>query len=758
MAYQPLWRRLGAFWLAAFLTAPALMGGQPQFWEQANQEELIKGRLNGVSLTSDGKIVPAPRYQAVFDAEQAYLFALATDRLGNIYAGSGHDGKVFKLDKDRKGSLFYKTKELDVFALAVDSANYLYIGSSPDGKVYKVAPDGIGQEFFDPKEKYIWAMTFDRAGNLYVATGGRGVIYKVSKKGEGEKFLESDETHIISMTFDLSDNLIAGSSPSGYVYQVMPDGKTFVLYDSSMNEIRSLVVDRTGNILGVALSESSGSAIEAATPVRGGMAPGTKSGKGPHGDELGDLHTTPSLSLPKSEITSLSSQLAADTTGVKSLLFQIAKDGTVTRLRTSKEDIVYSLLARDDGYILAGTGTKGRILSISPARRVTILVESSEEQVTAMIGEGGALFIATSNLGKIFQLKAERSTEGSYESEVMDTRFVSSWGAVSWRVQNPTGQAIEIRTRTGNTRKPNKHWSAWSDPYKVSEGDAIKSPRARYIQWQAVFKSGGSARLVSEDNALERLSIAYLPANMPPRVTSISIMASGVALQKIPTINLGVSGSAGIAYGGPSPGSLTGLVAGSGRLRFKAPPQQRPQPGARSITWKAEDDNDDELQYQAYFRAEGSDIWKLLEKDLTDEFYTMDSTTMPDGVYYVKIVASDVQSNAYGKALTGEMVSKPFIIDNTPPAIELGTHTVTGKRAEIYFIARDATSKILSAEFSVDGSEWRNVYPKDEIADSKVEAYQLIIDNLSPGEHTIAIKAIDAMGNAGAGKALVKVK
>lgn len=757
MEYERLFVRVVCLGFLLFWPIAALTASQPQFWELATQDEFLKGRLQGVSLTTDGKLVPAPRYEALFDSEQTYLFSLTSDGKGNLYAGSGHDGKVFKIGPDKKGTLFFKAKELDIFALAVDAQNNLYVGTSPDGKVYKVAPDGTGKEFFDPKEKYIWAMAFGRDGSLYLATGSRGILYKVNKSGEGTRFFESDATHLVSLTADLAGNLIAGSSPNGYVYQIAPDGKAFVLYDSGLNEIRSLAVDRIGNVVGVALSESSSSALESSGPTKGGIMPGAKGSKGMRGDELGEVLSVSSSSSSKSDSAPPGSPLPAELIGVKSYIFQIAKDATITRLWASKEDVVYSVLTRDDGNVLAGTATKGRILSISPARRATILVESPEEQVTAMYLRDNALYAATSNLGKVFQLRPERTQEGFYESEVKDTRMISSWGVISWKVDGARGQTVELYTRSGNTRKPNKTWSDWAGPYKVSEGDAVKSPRARYIQWKALFKGGaGSAKLISEENALERVSIAYLQQNVAPRVTSINVMAPGTALQKMPALVPSLNTVGGPGNNLPSVGGAG--AAGVNRPRIKTPPQPRPQPGARSITWRADDENEDELSYQLFFRADGTDAWKLLEKDLTDDFFTLDSTTLPDGIYQVKVVASDAPSNAYGKALTGEMVSRPFVIDNTPPVIELGPATANGRRAEIGFTVRDTTSKILTAEFSIDGSEWRQVFPKDGIADSKIESYQLSVDNLTPGDHTIALKATDAMGNAGANKATVKVK
>src|SRR3990172_3033051 len=142
----------------------AALAVSPQFWENFSQDELLKGTLTRVSLSSDGKLLLAPAYDLVYDTEQPYIFSMVRDKAGNVYVGTGHEGKVFKIDPQGKGSLYFKAKELDVFALALDSTDTLYVGSSPDGRVHKVTGENQSTEFCNPEDKYIWSMAFDEAG------------------------------------------------------------------------------------------------------------------------------------------------------------------------------------------------------------------------------------------------------------------------------------------------------------------------------------------------------------------------------------------------------------------------------------------------------------------------------------------------------------------------------------------------------------------------------------------------------------------
>ncbi len=156
------------------------------FWQVGSFDEFLQGTLTGVSLSKEGDLTLAPEAQAVFSPEEALALSLARDSHGNLYVGTGHQGKVFRVGPDQKSTLLLTANEPDIFALAVGPDGNLYVGSSPEGKVYKVTADGKSSVFYDPKAKYIWALQFDAQGRLYVATGDKGQIFRVDPSGKGE--------------------------------------------------------------------------------------------------------------------------------------------------------------------------------------------------------------------------------------------------------------------------------------------------------------------------------------------------------------------------------------------------------------------------------------------------------------------------------------------------------------------------------------------------------------------------------------------
>ena len=153
-----IWLTCYRFSLRSLGCRPAAHAGQPVIWETSGRAELLKGDARGVSISDTGVLMLAPQLTEVFNTEQAFVWSSAVDSQGNVYLGTGHDGKIYRVTADGRGSLLYDAAELDVTALAVGRDGALYAGTSPDGKVYRITADGRAEVYFDPADKYIWSL------------------------------------------------------------------------------------------------------------------------------------------------------------------------------------------------------------------------------------------------------------------------------------------------------------------------------------------------------------------------------------------------------------------------------------------------------------------------------------------------------------------------------------------------------------------------------------------------------------------------
>ncbi|HKP86839.1 MAG TPA: hypothetical protein VJZ26_12120 [Blastocatellia bacterium] len=720
----------------------------PVFWEITKQDDVLKGDARGVSIAENGNVMLAPAYKLVYDTKEAYIWSSTTDAAGNIYLGTGHDGKVFKVDASGAGRMLYDAAELDVTALATDAQGNLYAGTSPDGKIYKITADGQQSVFYDPGDKYIWSLAFDAAtSSLYAGTGDKGLIYKIDATGKAAVLADTNETNIVSLAVDKSGNVIAGTDPSGLVLRVSQNGKIFALFDSPSQEIHSLALAPDGSIYALGISQT-GTAQKAASV-------GVSSTTSLSSEGVITISTTDdqdgAVSVQSADVSSALNQSSnkSNAQGAKSAVFRILPDGGSEVYWRSSDTTGFGLRPLPDGRVLVGTGTKGRIYQIAPDRSYMLLIQSPEDQTSTIFAIGDQLYATSSNLGRLYRIGRESMSEGTYTSSVRDTKFAGQWGVITWRGSGN----VELQTRSGNTETPDATWSDWSAAYRNPSGDQIVSPRARFIQWRAVLKSGAqpsaprpaSSASAASSTQLQSVVVAYLPRNQAPIITSVSVLPQGVALQETP-----IAIDPSIASSGLDP-QLFGLVS-------SVPPRRFFQKGARTLTWQAADPNDDTLTYKLMYRTIGDNDWHLLGDNLSQPYYTIDGNRIPDGTYVFKVMVSDGPSNTAEHTLTNEETTDAIEIDNTPPSIKVIGPTITGQAAEVTFDVADSTSRVVRGEYSIDGGAWQLIFPVDGIADSAHEIFkaQAVFDK--PGEHVIAFRCADSSANVGTSKVTATVR
>ena len=714
--------------LLIFISAQA---GQPAVWETSGRTELLKGDARGVSISDTGVLMLSPKLTEVFNTQQTYVWSSAVDNQGNVFLGTGHDGKIYRIPAAGTGALLYDAAELDVTALAVGRDGALFAGTSPDGKVYRITADGKSEVYFDPGDKYIWSLAIMSDGSLAVGTGDTGKLYRVRAAGanaESSLLVSTNQTHVISLAVTPQGDLIAGTDSGGLVLRVSPEGKTFALFDTQLREIHALAPAADGSIYALALSDSAATARAPSTPAV--TAPSQPSeGATPTTsvtitaiDETGaPIQGQPSTTRSRNDVSS-----------ARSAVFRILPDGATDVVWSSATVTAFSIApSLQPGSVLIGTADKGRIYSVTNDGRDTLLLQSPEGQISSLLVRNDQIYAASSNQGKLFRFGNELVNEGSFESPVRDAKLTASWGRIWWRGAG----AIEVQTRTGNGERPDSTWSEWSAAYRNAEGNQISSPRARFIQWRATVRGSNST---SAPSWIEDVSVAYLPRNVAPEVLSINVLPIGIGLQQI----VQVAVDPNVESSGLDP-SLFGPVA-------QVPPRRFYQRGARSFQWQAEDRNSDTLEYAIYYRALNEQTFRLLKDKLRDNFYTIDGATLADGRYVIKVVASDAPDNPPGQKLTGERLSEPVDIDNTPPVVKvMAQPQSTRDSVRVVFSVDDATGKVKKADASLDSAAWVPVFPDDGIADSGHEVYSIDFGHLGPGEHTISLRTFDSSGNVG---------
>ncbi len=722
-----------------------LVAATPTFWTVSTQADFLKGDVENLSIDSDGRVFPGPSASVLAETAAPFLWTVVAGPDGILWAGTGNEGQVLKLGKDGKLATFFDASELEVHALAPASNGGLFVGTSPDGRIYQVAADGTSKTFFDPDDKYIWALAVDKSGDLFAATGDKGVIYKITPDGKGSRFYKTNAGNVVSLAFNKNGDLIAGTESPGRVFRIDSSGKAFVLLDSPFREIHAIHLADDGTIYAVAVNGPQGS--DTTKPPE---PPTSEAARPPVPSVSTEITAVTVVDAPVSGVVTQATPRAPRRSG-RGMIYRIRPDGLWDGMWDSGEDAPYDLVIEPSGSLLVGTGTEGKIFRVSgdPAR-ATLLARTTARQVTALLRESSGRIVGVgSNPGKLFAISPSSARRGSYDSDVRDAGTVASWGVIRWRATAAAGE-VTISTRSGNTATPDDTWSAWSKPYSNPGGEQIASPNARYLQWRAVLAANGSQLPV-----LTSVTTAYLPRNLRPEISSITVHPAGTVFQRpFSTGEMEIAGfedntSDGRGQGQPS--------SGPSGVSMSTPPLGRRiyQKGLQTFVWKADDENDDRLQYDVMYRREGETAWKALKRGLTDPILVWDTTSVPDGTYFIKVAASDAPSNSPGASLVGELESVNFDIDNTPPRIEIQPAARAGARMTISFVVSDNQSSVQRVEYSLDASRWRVVYPKDGIPDSRREEFDVSLDE-NESARSVIIRATDTMNNIATAVAEIK--
>lgn len=722
------------------LSALAIAEGT-KIWLQTTYEDFSRGAARGVAIRSTGQLELAPAFKMIYTSPSTFIWSIAADKEGVVYAATGAPARVYRITPDGKAAVIFEPKELQVQAIALGKDGAVYAATSPDGKVYKIARSAkaaagsaefTSEPFFNPKTKYIWGLAFDAEGRLYIATGDNGEIYRVDKSGQGSVFFKSDEANIRVLGFDPKGNLIAGSDGSGLVYRISPAGEGFVLYSAPRKEITALAVDSEGNIY------AAGTGEKRAAPATGTVTAPSPTVVIPLGAPPAGVPLAGSMNLAGSDI------------------YVIAPDGSPRKLWSSREDVVYALDFDAAGRLIAGTGNKGRIYVIEKNGDFIDLVKASASQVTAIShAPAGGLYCSSSNLGKVFLMSSATEAEGSFESDVYDARIFSRWGRAEVRGRGN----FELFARSGNVDNPDRNWSPWAR-IDLTKDARLEVPPARFIQWRAVLKPGDPATQIDE------VGINYLAKNVPPVVDEI-VVQTGARFQ--PQVRAAGPDTIAVNLGQPA----------AAVPHIDLPPVANKDRSYIAVRWSAHDDNDDNLVYSLYYRGENEREWKLLKSGISDKFYSFDSGLLPDGGYSVRVVASDAPSHTPEEALTGEKDSLRFSVDNTPPRIENLVGRLEGRQIHVTFHAADDFSPIKRAEYSLDAGDWQYLEPVGQLSDSKSENYDftVLLNAQAPAdekeqaepkrargktpaaprtEHVVVVRVYDRFDNVATAKSVVR--
>ncbi len=697
----------------------------PRRWEQRSRDDFLRGKFDGISISYDGLLSLAPQENRIEGPAEDFYLSLLSGPAGSVYLGTGHGGKIFRLEPDGKSGQYFQAPEMDVTCLALDGKGTLFAGTSPNGKIYKITGKDQHEVFFNPGEKYIWDLAFADDGSLMVAVGESGGIYRVSVQGEGQQILKAEENHVLCLLKDGKGGFLAGSGGVGVVYRLGADGRSTVLFESPFEEIKSLALDADGQVYAAAGGSPSRTRKEEApeAPVR-----------------VSAEVTVTAVPAPQASQAPAPSVAAAfpftSSSREPSALYRIRPDGMAKKLWESVDELIYTLLWKEEEKrVVFGTGNKGRIYSVDRDEKAALLLQENSEQIYALVPVEKKVYVLANNPSKLSLLLSEQRSSGEYISDILDTRTVSSWGKLEFDADLASGTILQLQTRSGNSFEANSMWSDWSPPIQKKE-EQILSPKARYLQFKALFKSqGGNASPL-----LRRVALFYLQANAAPSIQKLEVLPPNVVFIKPPE-------QEEVIWGAEDLISSEGDKKKDDRIIFT--PKKVERKGYQTVAWEASDENEDRLQFAVSLRKEGETAWRVIKEGWKESLFVFDTLSFPDGTYFLRLEASDLPSNPTGTELRTEKISPAVVVDNSLPVVNNFSAVRDKNSLDIAFQAEDSWSSIETVEYLIRPQEWRMVFPADGICDSKNEDFKFRAPLPAGAENVVTIRVTDRHHNVG---------
>ena len=683
-------RILGVCFLVAAQSSWASSAKRKTF----NDFEFLKdGKTNGIAVNERGVLKLGYRLSTLWAPETPYIWDVVEAGKNAVLASVGSEGQVYRVDlASGKARLVFDADEAVVSSLCPESGETFLAATSPDGKVYRVDAAGKAQVVFDPPDKYIWDLVVGPDGSILVATGEKGRLYRVGSGGKVDTLLRTNDQHVRCLVLDADGAVYAGTSDNGIIYRVDRQGKVRVLYDAPLEEVVQLALTRSGDILAATLGK---------VPAKA-----QTSGK-----------TSASTSSTTERLLSILGE-----TKQKSEVYRLDRQGFAEKIWNSSEEQVYTILPESDSTYLLGTGASGKVYRLSRDGEKSYLGRFDPSHVVRLLKIGREVVGCTANPGRVVVLRDQENRQGEYVSPVYDAKLPSRWGSMMWRSRGKG--TVELYTRSGNTKKPDETWSPWQGPLRDSQGEHVSSPVGRFFQWKLTLKG-------ERDLEVRDLALTFLRKNAPPRVKEVTVYGPNI-------LYTGAATASSAKEAAPGAGLATPKSLGDKKSKF----------GYRTIRWSFEDPNADKLVFDVAIRHEAWKRWKSLGHRLAESAYALDTRTLPEGRYRVRVIASDSPENPPGVARVSPPATAEFVVDHTPPVFRKLKLVKKGDRTWLEFEVSDALNRLNFVQLAVDAGDWQKLAPVDGLCDTRHERFSVPLAKGSRGQ-VVALRAADAAGNIG---------
>jgi hypothetical protein len=198
-----------------------------------------------------------------------HVWQLGYDKkAGALYAATGPDGKLLRIEKDGKSAVLFDAPEPHLISLAVLPDGAVAVGSSDKAKLYRVDGPSRVTTLYDFGRTEVRAIAVHPQGDIYAIandikstaslsstrTGtsdgssnsssstpskvkGRGLLLRIARNGVPEVLLDDDSEHFTSLIIGKDGQPYVGTGVEGRVYTVNGQRQSVLMADVEARQI-----------------------------------------------------------------------------------------------------------------------------------------------------------------------------------------------------------------------------------------------------------------------------------------------------------------------------------------------------------------------------------------------------------------------------------------------------------------------------------------------------------------------------------------
>jgi hypothetical protein len=451
-----------------------------------------------------------------------HIFAMTTDIAGRLLVGiSGEKCRLCRFEADKMEIIFEPNDAKYIFAIAVGGTGDIYLGTGPEGKIYRLDPLGKKPHLaYDSRDKNILSLAVGPDGSIYAGSDNRGLIYRLNPQGEGATVLyDSEQPEIAALLFTPQSDKDNGNNGKG------PSETNNSLYAAATSA--KIVQTQTQFAASIPAGPPPGRP-ETEDDQEEQEEDGDDGNDGDQEEETGvntvgggrklEIANT-KQSTPGKPAQPIPPIRRSTRPTSASNIYKISQDGFVTEI--FKESAIFFCLGQQDNKLLVGTGNNAQLYSVDPASEQQAVIYEDEQavQITAIAVSGDDVYLGTANPAKLIKMDSGFAPEGTYISDLIDAEQPAKWGKLQLEADIPAGCKVMVASRSGNVKDINDPtFSPWTESVEITEPVQLQCPLGRFCQYKLVLQSedGKQSPLIRE------IAVASTVPNLAPQIESVT--------------------------------------------------------------------------------------------------------------------------------------------------------------------------------------------------------------------------------------------